>query len=859
VTGLRDPPTSGPPDLRLLPAAVAVWLVALAAPAFAPRLLFVGAAWGAALGLVAVSHKTARSTAVGAVLLCAAAAGAASGARVAAVRQGPLPGLAADRAVATVDLVLTDDPRRSTPRPTAVHYGPPVVVATARVERVVARGSAVRVRSPLIVVTDDSWLGLLPGTRLRTTGRLAPPTRPGEMTAVLSVSGTPQVVAAPGPVQRAAGRLRAGLRDAVAGLPSAERGLVPGLVVGDTSQLPDSVAADFRTTGLTHLVAVSGANLAIVLGVVLASVRWLGMRRRLLPWVGAAVVAGFVVLARPQPSVLRAAVTGLVALAALGGGRRRLAVPALAGAILTLVLVDPWLARSYGFALSVLATAGLLLVAPGWRDRLARWLPQPLADAVAVPAAAQLACAPVIVMISGQVSLVAVPANLLAAPAVAPATVAGVLASVTAPLSMPVARVFGHLAGVPAAWLVLIATRGATLPGAALPWPDGLGGALVLAALTVLGTGVAPRVARRGGVVSRGAAVAVVAVLGVAAARPVVSPGWPPPGWLLVVCDVGQGDALVLNAGPATAVVIDAGPEPRAVDRCLHDLGVRRIPLLLLTHMHADHVEGLPGVLHGRSVGAVETGPLDEPPQDAADVRRWVAAARLPMSRATVGERRSVGGVSWQVLWPERIIREESIPNNNSVVVMAVSAGVRMLLAGDVEPVSQRAILALGYNLRADVYKVAHHGSSHQAPAFARAVSPGVAIVSVGVGNPYGHPAAGTLAQLAAGGARVLRTDHDGDVAVVGPRQRLGVVGRRGAGIPAPASAASTPGERAPPRALTAARLVVAGSVRGPCDAGADACRRALRAAHSGHAGPRARGPPRGAGSGSGGRCRAGR
>lgn len=854
MTGPRDPTTSGRPDLRLLPGALTAWLVALGGPALPPRVLIVAASGTAGIGLLAVSRRTARSTALGAVLLCAAAAGVASGARTAAVRQGPLPGLAAERAVATVELVLTDDPHRSPPRPGAVSFGPPPVLATARAELVVARGRAVRVRSPLLVRADDSWLGLLPGTRLRTTGRLAPPTRAGELAAVLNVASAPQVVAAAGPMQRAAGRLRAGLRDAVAGLPSAERGLVPGLVVGDTSQLPDSLAADFRTTGLTHLVAVSGANLAIVLGVVLASIRWLGLRRRLLPWIGAAVVMGFVVLARPQPSVLRAAVTGLVALAALGGGRRRAAVPALAGCILLLLLIDPWLARSYGFALSVLATAGLLLLAPGWSGRLARRMPRPLADALAVPAAAQLACAPVIVLISGQVSLVAVPANLLAAPAVAPATVAGVLASVTAPLSLPVARLFGYLAGLPAGWLVLIATRGAAVPGAAVPWPAGVGGALMLAALPVLGAVLLPAVSG-GGVMSRGAALGVVAVLGVAAVRPAVSPGWPPPGWLLVVCDVGQGDALVVNAGPGTAVVVDAGPEPRAVDRCLRDLGVRRVPLLLLTHMHADHVEGLPGVLRGRSVGGVEVGPLDDPPENAADVRRWVAAALLPLSRAVAGERRSIGGVSWQVLWPQRIIREDSVPNNNSLVVMVVSAGVRILLAGEVEPASQRAILALGNDVHADVYKVPHHGSSHQASEFTRAVSPRVAVVSVGAGNPYGHPAAGTLTQLAATGARVLRTDRDGDVAVVGSRLRLGVVGRRGAGTTASGTAQSDLVEPASGMAVAAtpAALSAAGD---SCDADADATRARRLAPRTRHAGDRARGPPRGAGGGASGCCR---
>ncbi len=277
-------------------------------------------------------------------------------------------------------------------------------------------------------------------------------------------------------MQRAAGHLRAGLREAVAGLPAAERGLVPGLVVGDTAAMPVELEQDFRTAGLTHLTAVSGANLVIVVGFALYVGRWLGFRVRWLPALGALALVGFVVLARPQPSVLRAAAMGLVGLAALATGRRRGSLAALAAAMLALLLLDPWLARSYGFALSVLATAGLLLIAPGWtRWMCARRVPAPLAQALAVPAAAQVACAPVVALLSGQVSLVAVPANLLVAPAVAPATVLGVLATLAGAVSDPAARAFGWLAGLPAWWIVTVAQRAAAVPDAAVAWPSSAG------------------------------------------------------------------------------------------------------------------------------------------------------------------------------------------------------------------------------------------------------------------------------------------------------------------------------------------------------------------------------------------------
>ena len=471
---------------------------------------------------------------------------------------------------------------------------------------VAGRGLRVRVRTPVLVfASGGQWAGLLPGQRLTATGRLGP-ARPGDaVAAVFSVRSPPQLLGRPPAVQRAAGHLRAGLRAAVDGLPAAERGLVPGLVVGDTAAMPVELEQDFRTAGLTHLTAVSGANLVIVVGFVLYVGRWLGFRVRWLPVLGALALVGFVVLARPQPSVLRAAAMGLVGLAALATGRRRGSLAALAAAMLALLLLDPWLARSYGFALSVLATAGLLLIAPGWTRWMCanvsppRWhRPSPC------PAAAQVACAPVVALLSGQVSLVAVPANLLVAPAVAPATVLGVLATLAGAVSDPAARAFGWLAGLPAWWIVTVAQRAAAVPDAAVAWPSSAWGALALAGLLAAAVLLARRAARRprraGRLRRGGAGRRLVRVAG---------PGWPPTGWLMVACDVGQGDALVLHAGRAGAVVVDAGPDPRLVDRCLRELGVERVALVVLTHLHADHVEGLPGVLRGRSVGEVQIGP----------------------------------------------------------------------------------------------------------------------------------------------------------------------------------------------------------------------------------------------------------
>jgi competence protein ComEC len=249
---------------------------------------------------------------------------------------------------------------------------------------------------------------------------------------------------------------------------------------------------------------------------------------------------------------------------------------------------------------------------------------------------------------------------------------------------------------------------------------------------------------------------------------------------------VGQGDALVLPVAVGRAVVVDAGPDPAAVDGCLRRLGVREVPLLLFSHFHADHTGGAAGVFRGRRVAAVRTPQWPEPAAGRDLVRAVAAAGGAAVAPAGAGWAYRGGGAELVVLGPPYPLRgTRSDPNNNSLVLRATVAGVRILLAGDAETEEQRALLdhtAAG-GLRADVLKVAHHGSAYQDPAFLDVVRPSVALVPVGTGNSYGHPNAAVLARLARGGARVLRTDTDGDVAVVrGAGDRMAVVVR---GVPA--------------------------------------------------------------------------
>ncbi len=712
--------------------------------------------------------------------VCLVAAALCAGMRAAVLRSGPLADLAGQRAQVRVEAVITSDPAL---RADAAGWGGrrSYVVVGARVHEVTGRGRTVALRAPVTLIAGEEWLGVTPGQRVLATGRLARAERAQPIAALLRVDGPPDVVAGAGAWRAFAEPLRAGLRDSVSGLPADVGGLVPALVVGDEALLPQETRDDMQETGLTHLTAVSGANVSLLLAAVLGLARWCGVRGYWLPVIGAVCVLAFVVVARPQPSVVRAAAMGIVALGALSAGSRHRGAANLSIAVLVLVLVDPWLACSAGFALSVLATGGILFLAPGLSAAAAEWLPRWLAIALAVPLGAQLACTPIVVALSAELSLVSLPANLLVAPAVGPVTVAGAVAAVTAPVLPLAGAAAAWVAGGAAWWIVIVAQRGADLPGAAV----GLAGGPVVLLLLIVGCAAGvwllPRVLRH-----RGATAAFATVLLVAVLRPsgvAVLPGlggWPPAHWLLVACDVGQGDALAVLAGPGAALVVDAGGDPVAVDRCLDELGVREVPSLVLTHFHADHVDGLPGVLEGRRVGEIIIGPLPDPPEQAESVAEAAADADIPLRLVGADERHVTGAATWSMLWPRRIIHEDSMPNNASIVLMVEVSGTRMLLTGDVEPPAQRAILRSGVDLAADVLKVPHHGSDHQEAAFLEASGARVALVSVGADNDYGHPSSRTLQVLEDAGALVQRTDRSGDVAVTGSEDRLSVV-RRGA------------------------------------------------------------------------------
>jgi competence protein ComEC len=782
--GVDDTPDGRAPpahDWRLLPAAGAVWAATWVVTGEHPAGVAVVLGAAALLGGLAGWR---RSWLVGAVALLLVGAAVVGVLRVHAVRSGPVAAMAAEQAVVDVEVVTRTDLQQ-----TSAAGGGELGWVRGELVRVHGRGLDVTTHQPVVVVvTGDrvgSWQHGVAGDRWRVLARLAPPDAGSDVAAVVRVRGDRVLVAPAGAGEQLVERVRAGLRSAVAARAEEQRALVPALVLGDTSLMGPELQDRFTATGLTHLTAVSGANLTLLLAFLLGLARAVGVRGWWLRLVGLGGVVVFVALCRTEPSVLRAAAMGLVALAALGWGGRggRRGLRHLWVAVVVLLLLDPWLARSAGMALSVLASAGIVLWAGPWAERMRPWLPSWAAQAVTVPLSAQLATQPVVTAISQQVSLAGLAANALAGPFVGPATVTGFAAAGASLLWAPLAEFVALGSALSAQGIITVAHLGSALPGAVWAWPVDPWSLAVLATACVLLLRVVPVVLARWWATLLAAVLMVLSLL-----RPPVQPGWPPPDWFLVACDVGQGDGLLLRAGPRSAVVVDAGPEPAAMDACLTTLGVDDVPLLVLTHYHDDHVGGLAGVLAGRSVGTVLVSPLPLPAAQHREATGLLAAAGEAPVVARPGQRWVAGTVTWTTLAP---VEPPVLPavtegegesageNDASVVGYAEVAGVRVLLTGDLEPPGQQALLDRYGTLPADVLKVPHHGSGSQEPELLTRTGARVAVVSAGADNDYGHPTPRTLDLLHGAGMRVLRTDEQGALALSASGEGLVVTTQR--------------------------------------------------------------------------------
>ena len=610
-----------------------------------------------------------------------------------------------------------------------------------------------KLRVPIRVMTSkQSVTTLLPGQRFSAQGRIVA-SKEARVAALVVIKDDIEIQTQPSRWASALGAIRLGLRslsgDGNAGA------LIPGMVLGDTSKQSVEFKNSMRRSGLTHLVAVSGANFALVSAFVLWMMQFLFARMKFRLSATAISLIAFIALVRPSPSVLRAAAMAAVLLVAQGTKKGRDSLPALGFAMAAVVVVDPWQARDAGFALSVLATAGLLLFAPVLIEKLSIHLPGKLAQALAPPIAATVFCSPIIVALSGYLAPMSVIANLLAAPFVAPITIVGFIAALFSPFAPLISTVLIWFIRFPAGAIALIAHWASSFP--VLTLQSGKIGFLIIASFT-LGSWLLKKWFKHIIVFT------LVILISITWLQ-----RWPGGDWQVANCDIGQGDSMVINLGNHRGIVIDVGPNPVAEDRCLKALGIKEIPLLILSHFHADHVAGLTGAIKNRAVGQVWVSVNSAPLIESAKAQ--AALKGVEMIKAVRGMSARVGPLTIRVLWPtlsatsfEEMPGDGSQINNSSIATLITSDAFSLFAGGDLEPPVQEILVKdVG---PVDIYKVCHHGSRYQDLAFMSALHPRISIISVGAGNTYGHPAVQTLQALARLGSEVLRTDIDGAVAV---------------------------------------------------------------------------------------------
>jgi competence protein ComEC len=599
-------------------------------------------------------------------------------------------------------------------------------------------------------------------------------------------------------------------------LPEPEGGLAAAILIGLRDRVDRDLAAAFTTSGVSHIVAISGWNIAIVAATVAALLRGrTGRRSRAIITILA--ILGYTLFAGSSASVIRAAVMAGVALGAVESGRGSRVMVGLAWAVALMILVSPATVSDVGFQLSAAATAGLV----AWATPLTEWLaarapriPAAIRESLGISLAAQAATLPIALLTFGRLAIIAPAANLVAVPLVPPVMAAGAVALVAGWLAMlgapaPLAGLVAMPASLLLCALVAVVRVAAAVPGAneTLPFPANVVAAAAATGLLFLmhrvlsKTGRAkrrarpeapapkraagPRVTARWKWALAGAALLVALTGSAVAARPDGSIH-------VIVLDVGQGDSILLEGDRGGRILVDGGPDANVLmadlDRYIPTWD-RRLDAIVLTHPHDDHVAGLVAVVERYRVGqAFESGwSVDTP-----GYRAWksaLASRGLAAQSLSTGETLQLDDAQLHVLWPDdgttrpayldQNATDNRKTNDASIVLLGEYEGRRFLLTGDAEEDVDPILLSRGLPT-VDMLKVAHHGSATaSSDVLLAAVQPKVAVVSVGAKNTYGHPNVATMARLRAHSSQVLRTDQNGTVETTLDREAVTVAADR--------------------------------------------------------------------------------
>lgn len=547
--------------------------------------------------------------------------------------------------------------------------------------------------------------------------------------------------------------------------------LVAGLTIGDDTQLSPSALEDLKVVSLTHLSAVSGTNCAIVLAGAALLLNLLPIRRSIRLGLSFGVIFAYLGLVGPEPSVLRASVMVGVVLVGFLFGRRVPPLEALSLAVVVLLVFEPSLSLDFGFALSALATLGLLVLAPKIVEILQKIMPLWLAIVVSVSLSAQIACLPVLLILQPAIPVYSIAANVIAEPMVAPITVIGLVACLVSPIFPMVSSAICLVASMPASVILFVARKLADAPSALIRWIDGPIG-IVIAIILVASMWAYLSSSKR---VLKAASASIVALILLSffahsSSLAMKEGSFYAGSYSIVNCDVGQGDALVIRSQGKVAV-IDVGREDPAIDSCLTGLGINKIDLLVLTHYDLDHVGGLVGAVAGREVVTALVTPFVDDRPGADLTQETLESFGVRMIKVEKGMKGKLGDYAWTVLAPSRDAKEAEDSNDASTSMYWESDQVALFTLADSGERAQlrmgsehRSFLVSDFGSRLVVVKVAHHGSGDQAPEFYEAIGADLALISVGRDNSYGHPTRRTLDLLSLTGTRVLRTDEMGAI-----------------------------------------------------------------------------------------------
>lgn len=557
--------------------------------------------------------------------------------------------------------------------------------------------------------------------------------------------------------------------------------LLPGVVMGDRSRQSQELTDAMNVSGLSHMTVVSGTHCALVMGALLGGLRIFRVPRWASPVVLLMGLVLYVMLVQPAPSVIRAAVMGAIGALAVFAGRGRASSALLCLCVAVLLIYSPWFAVEPAFQLSVVATAGIVLIGVRLKSMLQRIMPGWVAGPLSLAISAQIFVTPVLLPIAEGVTLYSIPANIIAGPLLPLATVPGTLAAVLSTTLPWVSVALMWMAGWSAAGIALVGYAAASLPHALAPWPQGWLGWLMAAAYCAAAIMICVLIVQRrfpkvseAGVLS--AATGMMISVLVPWSGPFVN--GVPQDWRYALCDVGQGDMMVIRTAESAGLVIDAGEDPDLARDCLHTLRIDTVEVLMISHEHFDHYGGSPGVLESAEVESVlYSGSADWSAETALEELH--GPLEIPVRRAEVGQSWSHQDgfpVRWTV-WSAPDYH--SNPNNNSKVVLvevweeekpagAVGSAndpLRLLATGDLEEeITSLMLRADALPEHIDVLKVSHHGAANSGTEILQHTQPDSALIGVGEDNTYGHPDSGILNELQELGAAVYRTDKHGTV-----------------------------------------------------------------------------------------------